>query len=330
MSFLFKRTPRTPQELIRNLNDHITKIDTPKGHDECHRHLAQIKLILNGDDEIDPSPDQISQLAQEIYTSDCLYLLVANIHRLDFDSRKDVLTLFSTLLRRKLSNKSPTVDYLLNTPKILVLLIKGQQDSETGLVCGSIMRECVKFEAINRFVLYHPMFWNYFTYVQNDMFEVATDAFTTLHELLCVHKKLVLEFLTENYDQFNQHINQLIQLKNYVVKRQSVRLLSELVLSRSNQFFLNKYFDDTNNLKLVMMLLSDRSKNLQVEGFHIFKFFIAKPKKNPKVMDVLIKNKSNFLEFLERFDLSEMGHGVVEEKEYVMGEIEKLPEIGTS
>lgn len=334
MSFLFKRNPRTPQELIRNLNEQIVKIDLSsdnhkKYQDECSRYLKQMKLILNGDEENEPQPDQISLLAQEIYQTDCLHLLIIHLYNLSFDSRKDVSILFSNLLRRKIGNKSPTVDYLINTkPEILILLIKGHENHETGLICGSIIRDCIKFEIINSFILSNRVFWNYFSYVQNEIFEIATDAFTTLHDLLSLHKKLVSEFLTNNYDQFSIHINKLIQLKNYVVKRQSVRLLSELVLNRSNQYFLNRYFDDTVNLKMIMLLLSDKLKNLQIEGFHIFKFFIAKPKKSQKILDVLIKNKVNFLEFLDKFDISSLKDPtLVDEKDYIFNEIKKLPDI---
>ena len=66
-----------------------------------------MKVILHGDDEVEPQPDQITQLAQEIYSTDCLYYLVVNLRKLDFDSRKDVVILFLTLLRRTMANKSP-------------------------------------------------------------------------------------------------------------------------------------------------------------------------------------------------------------------------------
>lgn len=334
MSFLFKRNPKTPSDLIRALNEQVSKLDSnndnnKKYQDECSRYLKQIKVILHGDEENEPQPDQISQLAQEIYSTDCLFYLVYNLKRLDFDSRKDVLIVFSTLLRRQIGSKSPTVDYLINSkPEIIMMLIKGPEHEEIGLICGQILRDCIKFEAINKYILSHQVFWNFFKYVKIQTFEIATDAFTTLHDLLTTHKKLVSEFLAKNYDIFNTHINHLIQLDNYVTKRQSVRLLSELVLQKQNQVFLNKYFDDTNNLKLIMLLLSDKLKNLQLEGFHIFKFFVAKPKKSQRIMDILIKNKENFLAFFKNFDIAHFNDSnLIDERDYILGEIQKLPDI---
>lgn len=333
MAFLFKRNPKTPQELIRALNDLVIKLDlnsdgSKKYQDECSRYLKQVKVILHGDDENDPLPDQISLLAQEIYSSDCMYYLIYNLKRLDFDSRKDVLIIFLTLLRRQIGSKSPTVDYLMTKPEILLMLIKGPESQEIGLVCGQILRDCIKFEVINRFVISNPLFWNFFKYVQIPIFEIATDSFTTLHDLLTTHKQLVSEFLANNYEIFTSNINMLIQSPNYVTKRQSVRLLSELVLQRQNQFFLNKYFDDTSNLKLIMLLLSDKLKNLQIEGFHIFKFFVAKPKKSQKILDILIKNKENFVEFFKTFNITNSNDpNLTDERDYILSEIQKLPDI---
>lgn len=276
MAFLFKRNPKTPPELVRALNDQVLKLDyaspdnAKKYQDECARYLKNMKVILHGDDEVEPQPDQITQLAQEIYSTDCLYYLVVNLRKLDFDSRKDVVILFLTLLRRTMANKSPTVDYLVHSkPEIITMLIKGPENLEIGLICGQILRDCIKFEVINRFVLYSPSFYNFFKYVQIPTFEIATDAMMTLHELLTTHRKLVSEFLGNNYDVFITAINKLITSKNYVTKRQSVKLLNELVSQRSNQQFLSKFFDDANNLKLTMLLLSDKLKNLQLEGFHL-------------------------------------------------------------
>lgn len=319
---------------MRALNDLVSKLDglsdsNKKHQDECTRFLKQAKVILHGDEENDPHPDQISQFAQEVYALDCLFHLVSNLKRLDFDLRKDVLTVFLALLRRQIGNRLPTVDYLVNQkPEVLLMLLKGPEHQEVGLVCGQILRDCVKFEAVNRYILGNLGFWNYFRYVQIPVFELATDAFTTLHDLLTTHKKLVSDFLAKNYEPFTSHINELIQSDNYVTKRQSVRLLAELVLQRQNQQFLNRYFDDTNNLKLIMLLLSDKLRNLQIEGFHIFKFFVAKPKKSQRVLDILIKNKENFLEFLGSFDISHFNDpNLVDERDYILSEIQKLPDI---
>ncbi|KAK6204862.1 uncharacterized protein RJT21DRAFT_117322 [Scheffersomyces amazonensis] len=334
MSFLFKRNPKTPQELVRAVCESVVKLDsnsdsTKRYQDDCSRYLKQMKGILVGDDENMPQPDQISYLSQEVYVTDCLYLLIYHLKKLDFDARKDVQLIFSNLLRRQIANKSPTVDYLINSkPEIILLLLKGPESQSTGLICGQILRDCIKYDSIVKFILGNSLFWNLFKYVQIPIFELSTDSFITLHDLLTTHKSVVIGFLTSNYDQFVLNVNKLIQSANYVTKRQSIRLLSELVTEKENKEFLTKYFDDPTNLKIIMLILNDKSKNLQIEGFHIFKFFIAKPKKSQKVLDILTKNKENFIAFFKTFDIeSYQDPNAIEERNYILQTIQELPDI---
>lgn len=53
-------------------------------------------------------------------------------------------------------------------------------------------------------------------------------------ELLTRHKMLCAEFLEANYDQVFTHYQQLLNSENYVTRRQSLKLLGELLLDRHN------------------------------------------------------------------------------------------------
>lgn len=332
MAFLFKRNPKTPPDLVRSLNEQLGKLDfssdLKKHQDECLRYLKQVKHVLHGDEETEPQPEAISVLAQEVYASDTLYLLIHHLRKLDFDLRKDVVVMFLALLRRRVGNDSPTVEYLLHArPEVLVMLMRGPEYPDVALVCGQILRDCAKFEPLDRFILYHALFWNMFKYAQSPVFEIATDTFVTLQTLLTAHRKLAAEFLAKNCEDVTTNINLLMRLDNYVTKRQSVRLLLELVMQKLNQQFLMHYFDSASSLKVIMLLLSDKLKNMQLEGFHVFKFFVAKPKKSQKILDILIKNRDNFLRFFEAFDVLATGTNIVEERDYILHEIQQLPAI---
>lgn len=58
---------------------------------------------------------------------------------------------------------------------------------------------------------------------------------------------------------------------NYVTKRQSLKLLGEILLDRANFNVMTRYIANESNLKVVMNLLKDKSKNIQFEAFHVFK-----------------------------------------------------------
>lgn len=63
----------------------------------------------------------------------------------------------------------------------------------------------------------------------------------------------------------------MVQSSNYVTKRQSLKLLGEILLDRTNFKVMTRYIAEEDNLKMMMNLLKDKSKNIQFEAFHVFK-----------------------------------------------------------
>ena len=73
------------------------------------------------------------------------------------------------------------------------------------------------------------------------------------------------------WTQFFAAYTQLIMSSNYVNKRQSLKLLGEILLDRANFNVMTRYIGNEANLKMMMNLLRDKSKNIQFEAFHVFK-----------------------------------------------------------
>jgi len=69
----------------------------------------------------------------------------------------------------------------------------------------------------------------------------------------------------------------LILSENYVTKRQSLKLLGEILLDRANFNVMTRYISNEANLKMMMNLLRDKSKNIQFEAFHVFKVSLLVP-----------------------------------------------------
>lgn len=83
---------------------------------------------------------------------------------------------------------------------------------------------------------------------------------------------MIATYLETNFDQFFSKYNRmLIQSENYVIKRQSIKLLGELLLDRANYNVMTKYVDSGEHLKLCMRLLLDDRRMINYEGFHVFK-----------------------------------------------------------
>lgn len=84
---------------------------------------------------------------------------------------------------------------------------------------------------------------------------------------------------------------------------------------------MTRYIASEANLKMMMNLLRDKSKNIQFEAFHVFKVssklravpntlinqysppqvFVANPKKPPQIETILRRNKEKLLAFLKTF-----------------------------
>lgn len=79
-----------------------------------------------------------------------------------------------------------------------------------------------------------------------------------------------------NFDLFfNKYNTVLIQSNSYVTKRQSIKLLGEILLDRANYNVMMIYVDQGDHLKICMNLLRDDRKMVQYEGFHVFKVRVS-------------------------------------------------------
>ena len=313
MSFLFKPKQKSPAELVRQTKELLLQKtggdEQAKVLEEVSKNLLAMKNLLYGTTdngvESEPNPELFSALSQEVYQNDLLQLLIGNLARLEFEAKKDVAQIFNNLLRRTIGNRSPTVEYLSSREEVLIQLIAGYDSSDIALNCGMILRECLRHESLTKIILYHQQsqnFYRFFAYVELSTFDIASDAFATFKEILTRHKALVAEFLEKNYDVFfDKYYAGLLNSQNYVTKRQSLKLLGELLLDRSNFNIMTKYIANAENLKLMMNLLRDKSRNIQFEAFHVFKVFVANPNKPKPITEILVKNQEKLIKFLSDF-----------------------------
>lgn len=194
------------------------------------------------------------------------------------------------------------------------------------------------------------VFWKFFDWIDRGSFEVSADAFTTfrvsnnvqkvsksflshdqgltcLKEILTKQKEVVPHYLRVNFDLFCSKYNTvLVQSSSYVTKRQSIKLLGEILLDRSNYSVMTEYVASGEHLKICMNLLRDDRKMVQYEGFHVFKVFVANPNKSIPVQRILIMNKDKLLNFLSHFleDRTD-DEQFIDEREFLIKQIRNMP-----
>ncbi|KAF1809062.1 conidiophore development protein hymA [Eremomyces bilateralis CBS 781.70] len=360
MAFLFSRNKQKPtMELVRTTKELIQKLigeekAGSKVEEEVARNISQMKLILQGTQEIEVSPDQVQQLVSLLISEDLLLLLANHIHRVPFETRKDTQMIFSHTFRFKPPGSEASEPQALhhvisNRPEVIIALCNGYERRESAMPCGGVLREALRYDAIAALILYderdqnrpqglrsvdpslpssgNGVFWKFFDWIDKGAFEVSADAFNTFRDILTRHKSLVAQYLTVNFDTFFPRYNRiLIQSESYVTKRQSIKLLGELLLDRANYNVMTKYVDSGDHLKICMKLLLDERRMINYEGFHVFKVFVANPNKSYEVQRMLINNRDRLLRFLPSFlDDRTDDDQFNDEKSFLIRQIELLP-----
>jgi len=287
-------------------------------------NLSDMKFMLYGDGDNDPKQENIKKLPDELFATDLLLSMLQNMKKFEFEARKDVAQVYNFILRQR---KKEALEYVKLHPEILKTLVTGYSEPEIALNCGSILREVIRHEQLCELLLTTPtLFDAFFDYVQLSTFDVASDAFATFKLMLTKHKVLCAKFLEKGFDDIFKKYNELLQSRNYVTKRQSLKLLGELLLNRANFNVMIKYINAPQNLKVMMNLLRGNTKAIQFEAFHVFKIFVANPKKAQPVVEILVRNKSKLIDFLTKFQKDKEDEQFNDEKAILLTTLEQLDE----
>lgn len=105
---------------------------------------------------------------------------------------------------------------------------------------------------------------------------------------------------------------------------------------------MTRYISNPDNLKLMMNMLKERSRNIQFEAFHVFKVpyssatyvfnnlfilqvFVANPNKPKPILDILLRNQEKLVEFLMKFHTDRCeDEQFNDEKAYLIRQIKEL------
>ncbi|KAG8636659.1 hypothetical protein MANES_15G020600v8 [Manihot esculenta] len=234
MSFSFFKPsrPKTPQEVVKAVKDSLMALDTKtvvevkaleKAMEEVEKNLVAVRCMLCGDGEVEPNIDQVSQLVLEVCKEDVLSLVIHKLPNLGWEARKDLVHCWSMLLKQQVDSKYCSVEYIENNFELLDFLVVCYDNKEIALNCGLMLRECIKFPTLAKYILESASFELFFKFVELPNFDVASDAFSTFKDLLTKHGTVVAEYLTAHYDEFFDHYEKLLTSPNYVTRRQSLK-----------------------------------------------------------------------------------------------------------
>ncbi|XP_010905891.1 putative MO25-like protein At5g47540 isoform X1 [Elaeis guineensis] len=334
MKGLFKSKPRTPADVVRQMRDLLIYVDLNWNSQEAKReekmaelnkNIREMKSILYGNSEAEPLSEACAQLTQEFFKGNTLRLLIVCLPKLNLEARKDATQVVANLQRQQVHSRLIASDYLEANKDLLDLLVSGYENMDIALHYGAMLRECIRHQSIARYVLESENMRKFFNSIQLPNFDIASDASATFKELLTRHKSTVAEFLSKNYDWFFKEFNsKLLESPNYITRRQAVKLLGDTLLDRSNSAVMVRYVSSKDNLMILMNLLRETSKNIQIEAFHVFKLFVANQNKPQEIVSILVTNRNKLLRLLSDFKTDKEDEQFEADKAQVIKEIAAL------
>ncbi|CAF1736435.1 putative MO25-like protein At5g47540 [Brassica napus] len=292
---------------------------------ELSRNIRDMKFILYGNSEAEPVAEACAQLTQEFFREDTLRLFITCLPILNLETRKDATQVVANLQRQQVNFKLIASDYLEANVDLMDVLIQGCENLDMALHYGAMFRECIRHQIVAKYVLESEHVKKFFDYIQLANFDIAADAAATFKELLTRHKSTVADFLTNNEEWFFADYNsKLLKSVNYVTRRQAIKLLGDILLDRSNSAVMTKYVSSMDYLMILMNLLIESSKSIQIEAFHVFKLFVANQNKPAEIVNILVTNRSKLLRLLADLRPDKEDERFEADKSQVLREISSL------
>lgn len=318
----------------------------PQGNDEMLRSISEdvqrlLQITLGTLDDsgeykdhagiVDRSQDAgdgTGEFLDQFLIADLPVKLVANLGELQFEVRKDVIRAFSVIVRlgSTVGAGQQIQDYVRNRPRFFPLLVDGYSRPEIATHCGMMLRSCARHRQLVATFLEQPeVVYTLLAFTSHGSFDVSSDAFSSLHDFLLIHKDVASSFLEANFQEFFRLFNELLLSDDYVTQRQSLKLLSEVLLDRTFMRVMLMYIGEEQFLQIHMNLLKADSKAIQFEAFHVFKIFVANPQKPPRVQHILYRNKEKLVRFLETLGANRQeDRQFVEDRSTVIGKLQGL------
>eukprot|EP00438_Fugacium_kawagutii_P021643 Skav219601 [mRNA] locus=scaffold1719:364083:379560:- [translate_table: standard] len=138
--------------------------------------------------------------------------LSENLIRMELEARNDVVSVLSHVVRI-----APLVELDLTydmAPEFFESLIATH--------CGLMLRSCAREEKLVRgFLAHNELILELMKFTRHEEFEISTDAFASLHDLLLKHHDISAEYLQGNFRPFFTSYNKLLEDGDYVTKRQA-------------------------------------------------------------------------------------------------------------
>ena len=293
-----------PDQGLSLTSEELTELETYMAA-ACGGNIANVYI------KKPPKPDEIEKCLDAAQDSNLMVHIAKRIPCLEPEPRRIVSAIWGYLLKIESprTNKRTIVEYLIRHTEAVRSLFEqyGKNSSGADVIIGVMIRDAARFSQIVNFILSSGLIYHLFPVLTSDNFDVSTDAFQTLKEVLTNHKELSAPWLSKNADNFFPECMKLTDpgtngKTDYVTVRQIITLLTTIMLDRPFMDCMIQFVCNDDFLVKTLVLLGNPSKVVQYETFHLFKIFAANPRKPPRVSKLLVKNTDRITRILEQIE----------------------------
>jgi calcium binding protein 39 len=344
--FLKSKSKSKPHEIMRGLSRDLTLAKAPSLEsfatlsisdselNELENYLAAACAGVSANVHIkkQPKPEEVEKCLF-VAKEDAVLTNIANhISELTPETRRIMSAIWGYLLKLEhpRSFQRPIVDYLVSHFDCIDALMKvyGQNARGADVTIGIMIRDASRFAKSIDYILNEELVFKLFSVMASSNFDVSSDAFQTMREVITNHKDVSAPWLAKNFTRFfTDYMKPLrtSEVTNYVVVRQSLSILSAILLDRQFMDSMLQFVNNEEYLKAILMLMSNDSKVVKYEAFHVFKIFAANPNKPLKVSRILRQNSERILKILDQIENDRLDDNEFrQDKKAVVNKLEAL------
>lgn len=271
----------------------------------------------------------VQLLVKELLEVELITDGIEHLDKLSFNTGNDMVDIVNKFIREV--EEADLVQYLVDHSDLFEILVTGFESSTKAAQYAMILTELFKGSprVCWLFLNEHGDLMDaFFEYMKSKEFQKSSDALTCFRVLLTKHPTVSSQYLQKEYEPFFEKMGALVDSENYITKRQSLRMLGDLLVIREHIDIMKRYLFDELNLVNMMKMLKSKSRALQFEAFHIFKLFIANPHKSEPVMNIIRTNREKMILFLQNFQTrrDERDDRFKEDKDLLIEALEAMAE----
>lgn len=282
-------TPTICQELIQSL-------DVSAGWRSAEHLRSCLRTISTSLETTTSTALEKNALLSGLLDAQVPMKIMKALPGLEFEAAKDCMRLFNQILKL---GTSPVVDYISSHKQILQMLLDGCGDAQVSLHSNNMLRSCTQHPRLVDLLLDAGFAAGLVKLAQHESFDISSDAFCSLRELLMTCKAVSAEYIADNHHVFFVAYHELLLSEDYFTKRQALGLLAEMLMDPSFDKLVPCYVGNDTFLQVTMNLLRDSSKPIQCTAFRVFRVFLDDTLTSTRVQRILWKNKDRLIRLVD-------------------------------